>query len=172
VTNLLDIIHRIFLIKTHKYFVILKTRHRHKPSEFTYVKCGYAIKCRRKFRRQFSGNTVPTQQSSMNLSRKLGLLDYLLTTNLLENVIVLNEDKLFEIRARLVAYTYNRNHRHLARQTDISKSSIAIATKLLRLWPYKATVVHALQSRDPSNNLFLHRALHLVHDVVPYFILK
>jgi hypothetical protein len=43
--------------------------------------------------------------------------------------------------------------RRFAKETGTSKSSAAIATKLLKLWPYKAIVVHALQLHDPASRL-------------------
>jgi hypothetical protein len=60
---------------------------------------------------------------------------------------VLTKEKLDEIKARL-EHTPQKSLRHLAEETGISKSSAAKATKLLKLKPYKVTVVHALQPQD------------------------
>jgi hypothetical protein len=43
----------------------------------------------------------------------------------------------------------------LAKETGISKSPAAIATKELKLQPYKATGVHALQPYDLANGINL-----------------
>jgi hypothetical protein len=45
--------------------------------------------------------------------------------------------------------------RRLAQETSISKSSAAKVMRLLELQPYKATVVHALQPRDPASSINL-----------------
>jgi hypothetical protein len=45
------------------------------------------------------------------------------------------------------------------------KSSAAKATKLLKLWPYKAAVVHALQPHDSASKInFCNPYLQSVHD--------
>jgi hypothetical protein len=51
------------------------------------------------------------------------------------------------IRARL-EHIPQKSLRYFADGTGISKSTTTTATKLLELWRYKVTVVHALQPHD------------------------
>jgi hypothetical protein len=64
----------------------------------------------------------------MNLLIKSGLLDHFCTSNLLKKRHVLTEEELDEIRTRL-DHTSQKSLRHLAQETDISKSSAAKAKK-------------------------------------------
>lgn len=41
--------------------------------------------------------------------------------------------------------------RYFAQETGVSKLSAALAMKLLKLWPQKATVIHALQPCDSAS---------------------
>jgi hypothetical protein len=66
--------------------------------------------------------------------------------NLIQTQCVTKE-KLDEIRAGL-AHTPQKELRCLAQETSISKSLVATAVKLLVLYLYMATVVHALQPCD------------------------
>jgi hypothetical protein len=77
---------------------------------------------------------------------------------------VLSEEKLYKIRAGL-EQTPQKSLRRLVQETDISKSSAAKAMKLLKLLPCRATVVHALQPRDPASRInFCNWFLQSVHD--------
>jgi hypothetical protein len=60
---------------------------------------------------------------------------------------VLSEGKLDDIGTRLV-YTLRKPLKRLAQETGVSMFSARTATQLLKLRPYKTTVIHALQPRD------------------------
>jgi hypothetical protein len=55
---------------------------------------------------------------------------------------VLTEEELGDIGARL-EHTPRKTLKRLAQETGVSKSSARRATQLLKLRPYKTTVVHA-----------------------------
>jgi hypothetical protein len=63
---------------------------------------------------------------------------------------VFTEEKQHIIGPRL-ENTPHKSLECLAQETCISKSSAALATKVLKLWSYNETVVHALQAHDPAN---------------------
>jgi hypothetical protein len=50
-------------------------------------------------------------------------------------------EKVDEIGARL-EYTSRKSLEHLAQETGVSKSSARMATQLLKLRPYKTTIIH------------------------------
>jgi hypothetical protein len=110
----------------------------------SYVKCGSARKCRRKFCRKFPGVTIPSTTGIHKLIYKVRSTGSVLDKKPAKKCRVLTKEKLDEIKARL-EHTPQKSLRHLAEETGISKSSAAKATKLLKLKPYKATVVRALQ---------------------------
>jgi hypothetical protein len=56
-------------------------------------------------------------------------------------------EKLDDIGARL-EHKLRKSLKHLAKETGVSASSARAATQLLKLRPYKTTVIHALQPRD------------------------
>jgi hypothetical protein len=62
---------------------------------------------------------------------------------------VLTEEKLDDIGARL-EHTPRKSLKRLAQEAGVSKFSARTATQLLKLRPYKTTVIHALQPRDPT----------------------
>jgi hypothetical protein len=80
-------------------------------------------------------------------------------------------EELDEIGAML-EHTPMKSQRRLAQETTISKSSAAKAMKLLKLRLYKATVVHALQPRDPASRInFWNWFMQSLHDEVdPHLI--
>jgi hypothetical protein len=86
------------------------------------------------------------------------------TRNLIKKNAVFTKGKLDKRGARL-EHTPLKSLRHLAQETGISISSAAKATKLLKLWQYKATVIHALQPCDLANKInFCNFFLQSVHD--------
>jgi transposase len=66
-----------------------------------YVKCGSARKCRRKFRRKFRGETVPSRQTIHNLVNKLRSTGLLIDKKQKHKRRVLTEEKLDDMGARL-----------------------------------------------------------------------
>jgi hypothetical protein len=88
----------------------------------------------------FPGSQFQAKQESINLLIKSGLLGHLRTINLLKTLHVITEKIPDEIRARL-EHTPQKSLRRLAQETGISKSPTAKAMKLLKLRPFKATVV-------------------------------
>jgi hypothetical protein len=65
---------------------------------------------------------------------------------------VLTKEKLDETGAG-TEHTPQKSLRHLAQGTGISKFSTAVATVLFNLWPYKVTVVYALQLCDLARRI-------------------
>jgi hypothetical protein len=75
---------------------------------------------------------------------------------------MLSEEKLDKVRPRL-QHTPHKSLRHHAQ--EISKLSAAKETKLLKLQPYKVTVVHALQPCDLASRInFCNWFLQSPHD--------
>jgi hypothetical protein len=66
---------------------------------------------------------------------------------------VLTEEKIDAIAAKL-EHKPQKSLRCHAQDIGISKSA-AIVMKLLKLWPYKLTVVHSLQPCDPDSRFNL-----------------
>jgi hypothetical protein len=62
-------------------------------------------------------------------------------------------EKLDDIGARLEHRTPRIALKRLAQETGVSKSSARTATQLLKLRPYKTTVIHALQPRDSAGTV-------------------
>jgi hypothetical protein len=60
------------------------------------------------------------------------------------------EEKLDVIGDRL-EHTPRKSLKHLAQETGMSKSSARMGTQLLKLRPYKTTVIHALQPCNPAS---------------------
>jgi hypothetical protein len=65
---------------------------------------------------------------------------------------VLTEEKLDDIEARL-EYAPRKLLKRLAEETGVSKYCKGTATQLLKLRPYKTTVINALQPRDPASRV-------------------
>jgi hypothetical protein len=109
----------------------------------TYVKYGSA----RKFRRKFYDERFPSRQTIHNLVNKLRtglLIDKKQKHKLTE--------KLDDIGAR-PERTPRKSLKRLAQETGVSVSSTRSATQLLKLRPYKTTVIHALQPRDSASRV-------------------
>jgi hypothetical protein len=62
------------------------------------------------------------------------------------------EEKLDDTGVRL-EHTPRKLLKHLAQETGVSKSSARTAAQLLKLRPYKTTVIHALQQHDPASRV-------------------
>jgi hypothetical protein len=61
-------------------------------------------------------------------------------------------EKLDDLGARR-EHTPIQSLKHLAQETGVSKSSTGRATQLLKLRPYKTTVIHALKLRNPARRV-------------------
>jgi hypothetical protein len=61
-------------------------------------------------------------------------------------------EKLGDVRARL-EHTPRKSLKRLAQENGVSKCSARTATKLLKLKPYKTTVIDALLPRDPASRV-------------------
>jgi transposase len=118
----------------------------------THMKYGSAGKCRRKFQRKFHAERVPSRQTIHNLVNKLRTTGFLIDKKTKHKHRGLPEEKLDEIGARL-EHTPRKSLKHLAQETGVSKCSARIATQLLKLRPYKTTVIHALQPRNPASRV-------------------
>jgi transposase len=79
----------------------------------TYVKYGSARKCRRKFRRKFCGERVPSRQTIHNLVNKLRTTGLLIENKQKHKRRVLTEEKLDDIGARL-EHAPRKTLKHLA----------------------------------------------------------
>jgi transposase len=101
----------------------------------TYVKYGSARKCRRKFRRKFCDETVPSRQTIHNLVNKVRSTGLLIDKKQKHKRRVLTEEKLDDIGARL-EHTPTKSLKRLAQETGVSKSSARTARKLLKIRPY------------------------------------
>jgi hypothetical protein len=110
----------------------------------TYVKYGSAGKCRWKFWRKFRDERVPSRQRIHSLVNKLRTTGLLINKKQKHMRWVLTKEKLDDIRARL-EHTPRKLLKHLAQETGVSKPSAIKETQLLKLRPYKTTVIHASQ---------------------------
>jgi hypothetical protein len=118
----------------------------------TNVKYGSARKCWQKFWCKFHNERVPSSQTIHNLVTKPTSTGLLRDKKQKHKFRVLTEEALDDIRARL-EYTPSKSPKHLAQETGVSKSSVGMATQLLKLKPYKPTVIHALQPCNPARRV-------------------
>jgi hypothetical protein len=126
----------------------------------TYVKYGSAEKCRRKFRRKFHDKRVPSRQTTNNLVNKLRSTGLLIDKKQKHKRQVLSE-KLHDIGSRL-EHTPRKSRKRRAQETAVSESSARRATQLLKLRPYKTTIIHVLQPLSPQLTFFSDEAsIHL-----------
>jgi hypothetical protein len=119
----------------------------------THVKYGFARKCRRKFRDE----RVPSRQKIYKLVNKLKSTRRIINKKQKKyKRRVLTEDKLDDIGAR-PEHIPRKSLNHLAQEIIMSKSSARRTTQLLKLIPYKTTIIHArLAAARPSyQGLFL-----------------
>jgi transposase len=97
----------------------------------THVKYGYSGKCRRKFRRKFRDERVPSRQTIHNLVNKLRTTGLLIDKKQKHKRRVLSEEKLNDIGARL-EHTRRKSLKGLSQETGVSKSRAGTATQLLK----------------------------------------
>ncbi|XP_069683792.1 probable ATP-dependent RNA helicase DDX52 isoform X1 [Periplaneta americana] len=102
----------------------------------TYVKCSSARQCQTNFHHKFPDVTIPSRTTVHNLVNKVRRTGSILNKKRVQERRVLTEEKLDEIGARL-ENTPQKSLKCLAQETGISKSSAAVATKLLKLKPFK-----------------------------------
>jgi biotin operon repressor len=106
---------------------------------------------------------VPSRQTIHKLVNKLRTTGLLINKKQKHKHQVLTE-KLGDIGARL-EHMPRKSLKHLAQETGMSKSSARRATQLLKLRPYKTTVIHTrLQSCDPASSA--HFSSWFLHSVV------
>jgi gamma-glutamylcysteine synthetase len=106
----------------------------------TYVKYGSAKQCRRKFRRKFRDERVPSRQTILNLVNKLSLTGPLIDKKQKHKRQVLTE-KVDDI-ARL-EHTPGKSLKRQTQETGVSTSIARRATKLLKLRHNKTRVINA-----------------------------
>jgi hypothetical protein len=92
------------------------------------MKYGSARKCRRKFRRKFRDQSVPSRQTIHNKLRTTGPQ---IDMKQKHKRRVLTEEKLDDIGARL-EHTPRKSLKHLVQETGVSKSAEKTATQLLK----------------------------------------
>jgi hypothetical protein len=80
---------------------------------YTYVKYGYAKRCRRKFRLKFRDERVPSRQTIHDLENKLRSTGMLISNKQKRKRRVLTEKKLDDTGARLV-HTSRKSLKRLA----------------------------------------------------------
>jgi hypothetical protein len=95
------------------------------------VKYGSAGKFRRKFRRKFCDERVPSRQTIHTFLNKLRTTGLLIHKKQRYKRGVLTEEKLHDIWARL-EHTPRKSMKRLAQEIGVSKSSARTATQLLK----------------------------------------
>jgi hypothetical protein len=112
------------------------------------VKYGSAGKCQQKF----CDERVDSRETIHNLVNKLGTARFLTENKTKHKHRVLTEEKLDDTGARL-EHTPRKSLKRLAQETGVSKSSARMATVLLKLRPYKITVIHVLQLHNSASRV-------------------
>jgi hypothetical protein len=92
-----------------------------------YVKYGSAGKCRRKFRRKFRDESVPSRQTIHNMVNQLRTTELLIDKKQKHKRRVLTEQKLDDIGNRL-EQTPGKSRKRPAQETGVSKPSARTAT--------------------------------------------
>jgi hypothetical protein len=110
-------------------------------NNFTFYLC--EIRSVRKCRPKFREEKVPSTRTIHNLVNELRTTGLLIDNKQKYKRRVLTEEKLMT-RTRLED-TPRKLLKILAHETGVSKSSARTTTQLLKLRPYKATVIHILQ---------------------------
>jgi hypothetical protein len=123
-----------------------------------HVKCRFATKCRRKFRRKFLDEKVPSRQTIHNSANKLRwtrlLIDKIQKYRSQYRSRVFVKERLDDVGTTL-EHIPRKSVKYLAQKSAVSKSSARRATQLLKIRPYKTTAIHALQPCDPVNKVHL-----------------
>jgi transposase len=117
-------------------------------SPITHVKYGSARNCLHKF----CDKTFPSRQTIHNLVNELRSTGLLTDKRHKHWRRMLTKEKLDDIGARF-EHTPRKSLKRLTQETGVSKSSARTATQLLKLWPYKTTIIHALQPHDPASRV-------------------
>jgi transposase len=117
-----------------------------------HVKYGSARKCRRKFVHKFCDERVPSRKTIHNLVNKLRTTGLLIVKKQNHKRRLLTEEKLDDIGARF-EHTPRKSLKRLAQEAGVSEYSTRTAKQLLKLRPYRTTVIHDLQPRDPSSRV-------------------
>jgi hypothetical protein len=112
------------------------------------VKYRSARECRRKFRNE----RVPSRQTIQNLVNELRTTGLLIDKKQKHKRQVFTEQKFDDIGA-IFEHTLTKSPKRRTQETGVPKSSTITVTQLLKLWPYKTTVIHALQPRDPVSRV-------------------
>jgi hypothetical protein len=115
----------------------------------TYVKYGSATECWRKFRSKFCDDVLPSRQKIHNLVNEVRTTGLVIDKKQKHKLRALTE-KLDDIGARL-EHTPRKLLKCLVQETVVPKSVARMATQLLTLRPYKATIIHTLQPRDAAS---------------------
>jgi hypothetical protein len=118
----------------------------------TCVKYGSARKCLQKFWCKFCDERGPSRQTVHNLVNNLRLVGLITDKKQGHKHRVLTEEKLDDIGARLER-AHRKSLKCLSWEAGVSKSSAKSSTQLLKLRPYKTTVMHALQPCDPLSRV-------------------
>jgi transposase len=104
----------------------------------TYVTYGFPIKCRRKLRRKFCNERIPSRQTIHNLVNKLKSTGFLTDKKQKHMRRVLTKENVDDTGTRL-EHTPRKSLKRLAHEILVSQSSARRATQLLKLRPYKTT---------------------------------
>jgi transposase len=114
----------------------------------SYLKCGSARKCRQKFQLKFYHEIVCSWQTVHNLVNKLRSTGLLTEKKQKHKRRVLTEENL------RLEHMPIKSLKSLAQETGVWKSTTRWATQLLKLRPYKATVIHAFQLCNPAGRVY------------------
>jgi hypothetical protein len=121
-------------------------------------------KCIRKFRLKFPEAPVPSQPYVNQLIRKWHSTASVLDKNKERKRIVLTEEKLMDIQARL-QLSPRKSLRRLAQETDVAYTAARRATTLLGFRPYRIKKVHRIKQTDFNLRItFCNWLLRNVHD--------
>jgi hypothetical protein len=113
-----------------------------------HIKYRYAVNCPRKFRDE----RTPSWQTIYNFVSKLRTTGLWIDTKPTPKRRLLSVETLEDIGARL-EHTPRKSVKRLTEDTGVSKSSARMATWLLKLRPYKTTVIHTLQPCDSAGRV-------------------
>jgi hypothetical protein len=102
----------------------------------THAKYGSSGMCRRKFRRKFRDERVPSTQIIHNLVNNVRTTGHTIHKKQKHKRRVLTEEKLDDIGARL-EHTPRKSSKRLAQATGVSHSCARRTTKILKLRSYK-----------------------------------
>ncbi|KAJ4430323.1 hypothetical protein ANN_22536 [Periplaneta americana] len=115
-----------------------------------YVKYSSAKRRQREFEHRFACVRIPS--TIHDLANKVRRTESFLNKKRVQQCHVLRKEKLDAVGAQL-EHSPRKSLRRLAQEVNISKTSAFVATKLLKLKPFRITVVHALQPEDPVSRV-------------------